>query len=212
MGATAFISVFVQGVMGRSALVAGLVLTTPSVTWVIGSISGGWMMLRSSYRATIVMGAVLLLTGGIIMVLLDANSGPLIAGLGVGLVGIGMGLTTNTYTVSTQGSVGWAQRGVATSTINFMRQVGQAAGAAIFGGTINAELAKHGASADVVDRILNPALRRTLPNDLLGTLSGAIATGLNHVYWITLALGLGVMATALLLPPRLNARLDTERR
>jgi EmrB/QacA subfamily drug resistance transporter len=212
MGATAFISVFVQGVMGRSALVAGLVLTTPSVTWVIGSISGGWMMLRSSYRATIVMGAVLLLTGGIIMVLLDANSGPLIAGLGVGLVGIGMGLTTNTYTVSTQGSVGWAQRGVATSTINFMRQVGQAAGAAIFGGTINAELAKHGASADVVDRILNPALRRTLPNNLLGTLSGAIATGLNHVYWITLALGLGVMATALLLPPRLNARLDTERR
>lgn len=30
MGATAFISVFVQGVMGRSALTAGLVLTTPS--------------------------------------------------------------------------------------------------------------------------------------------------------------------------------------
>jgi len=212
MGATAFISVFVQGVMGRSALVAGLVLTTPSVTWVMGSISGGWMMLSFSYRGTIVAGALLLLTGGIIMVLLDAGSGPLIAGTGVGLVGIGMGFTTNTYTVSTQGSVGWAQRGVATSTINFMRQLGQAAGAAIFGGTINAELAKHGASADIVDKIMNPALRRSLPNDMLGTLSGAIATGLNHVYWITLALALAVMATALLLPPRLNARLDTQRR
>lgn len=168
------------------------------------------MMLRSSYRATIVTGGLLLVAGGIIMVMLDANSGPLIAGTGVGLVGIGMGLTTNTYTVSTQGSVGWAQRGVATSTMTFMHQVGQAAGAAIFGGTINAELTKHGASADIVNRIMNPALRRTIPSDMIGTLAGAIATGLNHVYWITLTLGLAVMMTALLLPPRLNARLDPQ--
>jgi hypothetical protein len=145
-------------------------------------------------------------------VTLNAESGPLIAGAGVGLVGIGMGLTTNTYTVSTQGSVGWAQRGVATSMMTFMRQVGQAAGAAIFGGTINAELAKHGASADIVDRIMNPALRRSIPTEMLGTLSGAIETGLNHVYWITLGLAFAVVTTALLLPPQLNARLDTERR
>jgi MFS family permease len=198
--------------MGRSALVAGLVLTTPSVTWVIGSMSGGWMMLRFSYRATIVMGGLVLLAGGIIMVMLDADSGPMIAGIGVGLVGIGMGFTTNTYTVSGQGSVGWTQRGIATSMMMFMRQVGQAAGAAIFGGTINAELLKHGASADIVDRILNPVLRRTIPSDQLGTLSGANETGLNHVYWITLALALAVVMTALLLPPRLNARVDTQQR
>ena len=210
MGATAFVSIFVQAVMGRSALTAGLVLTTPSVTWVIGSVSSGRMMLRHSYRATIATGGLLLLAGGIIMVMLDGDSGPLVAGIGVGLVGIGMGLTTNTYTVSAQGSVGWAQRGIATSTMMFMRQVGQAAGAAIFGGTINAELLKHGASADVVDRIMSPALRRTIPTDMLGTLASAIETGLNHVYWITLALALAVMLTALLLPPRLNARLDTQ--
>jgi EmrB/QacA subfamily drug resistance transporter len=212
MGATAFVSVFVQGVMGRSALIAGLVLTTPSVTWVIGSMSGGWMMLRSSYRTTIVVGGLVLLAGGIVMVMLDADSGPLMAGLGVGLVGVGMGFTTNTYTVSTQGSVGWTQRGMATSMMMFMRQVGQAAGAAIFGGTMNAELAKHGASADTVDRIMSPALRATIPTDTLTTLAGAIETGLNHVYWITLALAFAVMMTAFLLPPRLNARLDTQRR
>jgi MFS family permease len=212
MGATAFVSVFVQGVMGRSALVAGLVLTTPSVTWVIGSVSGGWMMLRSSYRASIVSGGLVLLAGGIVMVTLNAESGPFIAGAGVGLVGIGMGFTTNTYTVSTQGSVGWAQRGVATSMMTFMRQVGQAAGAAIFGGTMNAELARHGASPDIVDRIMNPVLRRTIPSDQLGTLADAIETGLNHVYWITLVLAFAVVMTALLLPPRLNARLDTQQR
>jgi len=57
---------------------------------------------------------------------------------------------------------------------------------------------------------MSPALRRTIPTDMLGTLASAIETGLNHVYWITLALALAVMLTALLLPPRLNARLDTQ--
>ena len=212
MGATAFVSLYVQGVMGRSALIAGLVLTTPSVTWVLGSASGGWIMLRVSYRACIFAGGVLLLAGGIIMVLLDPSFGPLIAGAGVGLVGIGMGLTANTYTVATQGSVGWAQRGVATSVISFTRQVGQALGAAIFGGTINAELAKHGAGADIVDRIMSPALRQTIPRDIIGTLAGAIATGLNHVYWITLGFAAAVVATAFLLPRHLSPRVDVERR
>jgi hypothetical protein len=178
---------------------------------VIGSTSGGWLMLRSSYRSTTIAGGTLLVAGGIVMVLLRPGIGPWVAGLGVGLIGIGMGLITNTYTVSTQGAVGWSQRGVATSTISFMRQLGQSIGAAIFGGTINAELAKHSAGADVVDRIMNPALRRAIPSDLIGTLADAIATCLNHVYWITLGLGFAVMATAYLMPPRLGPRLDAER-
>lgn len=211
MGATAFVSLYIQGVMGESAFVAGLVITTPSVTWVIGSASGGWLMLKSSYRSTTLIGAIVLVAGGIIMVLLEPGVGPLIAGLGVGLTGIGMGLTTNTYTVSTQGAVSWAQRGVATSTISFTRQLGQSIGAAIFGGTINAELAKHSAGADIVDRVMNPALRSAMPSDLLATLADAIATGLNHVYWITLALCLAVMATGYMLPARLSPRLDAER-
>ena len=212
MGATAFVSLYVQGVMGESAFIAGLVLTTPSVTWVIGSASGGWLMLRSSYRSTTIAGGGLLVAGGIVMVLLQPGVAPWVAGLGVGLIGIGMGLITNTYTVSTQGAVGWSQRGVATSTISFMRQLGQSIGAAIFGGTINAELAKHSAGADIVDRIMNPALRRAIPSDLIGKLADAIATGLHHVYWITLGLAFAVMATAYLLPPRLSPRLDAERR
>jgi EmrB/QacA subfamily drug resistance transporter len=211
MGATAFVSLYVQGVMGESAFIAGLVLTTPSVTWVIGSASGGWLMLRSTYRWTTVVGGGLLVAGGIVMVLLQPGVGPWIAGIGVGLIGIGMGLTTNAYTVSTQGAVGRSQRGVAISTISFMRQMGQSIGAAIFGGTINAELVKHNAGADIVDRIMNPALRSGTPSELIATFANAIATGLNHVYWITLALGFAVMASAYLLPPRLNPRFDIER-
>jgi MFS family permease len=206
MGSSAFLSLFVQGVMGRSALIAGIVLMTPSVSWPIGSTLGGWLMLRTSYRATTAMGSVPLVVGSLLLVLLDPASGPVLAGVGAALIGIGMGLTNNTFTVAIQGSVGWAQRGVATSTMSFMRQVGQAIGAAVFGGTINAELANQGASADIVDRIMDPMLRKTIAAEAIAPLTEAIAHGLHHVYIITSVLCLVVLATAAMLPARLNPR------
>ncbi|HZT52278.1 MAG TPA: MDR family MFS transporter [Stellaceae bacterium] len=210
MGSSAFLSLYVQGVMSRSALVAGIVLMTPSVAWPIGSSSGGWLMLRTSYRATIAIGCVPLLVGSMLLVLLDRGSGPALAGIGAALIGIGMGLTNNTYTVAIQGSVGWAQRGVATSTLSFMRQVGQAIGAAVFGGTINAEVASQGASPDIVDRIMNPATRDTIAADAIAPLTEAIAHGLHHVYIITSVLCVAVLTTALLLPARLSPRQHTQ--
>jgi EmrB/QacA subfamily drug resistance transporter len=204
MGSSAFLSLYVQGVMGRSAIIAGIVLMTPSVTWPIGSSSGGWIMLRTSYRTTCAIGAVPLIAGSLIMVALDPASGPLLAGIGAGLIGVGMGLTNNTFTVAIQGSVGWAQRGIATSTMSFMRQVGQALGAAVFGGTINAALATQGAGSDIVDRIMDPVLRRGIAAEEIAPLTTAIAHGLHVVYLITAALCLVVLGTALLLPPGLN--------
>ncbi|HUK59107.1 MAG TPA: MDR family MFS transporter [Stellaceae bacterium] len=204
MGATAFVSLYVQGVMGRGALLAGLVLMTPSVTWPIGSISGGWMMLKTSYRATTLVGTLPLLLGCALMIALSPASGALIATCGVGFIGIGMGLTNNTYTVAIQGSVDWSQRGVATSTMSFMRQVGQSVGAAVFGGTVNAELADAGAGADMVDRIMDPAQRAAISATALKPATQAVAAGLHSVYLITALLALSVLATALLLPKGLS--------
>jgi EmrB/QacA subfamily drug resistance transporter len=204
MGATAFVSLYVQGVMGRGALLAGLVLMTPSVTWPIGSISGGWMMLRTSYRATTLFGTLPLLLGCVLMIVLSPASGALIAACGVGFIGIGMGFTNNTYTVAIQGTVDWSQRGVATSTMSFMRQVGQSVGAAVFGGTVNAQLAGAGAGADMVDRIMDPVQRAAISDAALQPLTQAVAAGLHSVYLITALLALSVLATALLLPKGLS--------
>lgn len=211
MGSTAFLSLYVQGVMGRSAVIAGIVLMTPSVTWPIGSASGGWLMLRTSYRVTAVMGAAPLVAGSVLIIALDPTRGPLLAGIGAALIGIGMGLTSNTFTVAIQSSVGWAQRGVATSMISFMRQVGQALGAAVFGGTINAHLAREGAGADIVDRIMDPGLRRTLAPEAVAPLTRAIAAGLHDVYIIIGLLALGVLATAFVLPRGLNPLREARR-
>jgi len=204
MGATAFLSLYIQGVMGRSAVLAGLLLMTPSLAWPIGSSAGGWIMLKTSYRATTLIGTAPLILGCALMVLLNPASAVLVAGFGVAFVGIGMGLTNNTYTVAIQGSVDWNQRGVATSTMSFMRQTGQSIGAAVFGGTINAQLADTGAGADITDRIMDPAFRHTISSETIAPLTQAIAAGLHHVYLITAVLALLVLATALMLPKGLS--------
>ena len=211
IGATAFLSLYVQGVMGRSAIVAGLVLMAPSVSWPIGSTLGGWLMLRTSYRTTAALGAAPLLVGCIIMIALDPSRGPLAAWIAASLIGIGMGFTNNTFTVATQGSVGWAQRGVATSTLSFARIVGQSIGAALFGGTINAALSGQNASSDVIDRIMDPTLRRTLAASDIWPLTQAIAQGLHNVYLITVVLTLVVLAMAMVLPAGLGPASDQRR-
>lgn len=211
IGATAFLSLYVQGVMGRSAITAGLVLMTPSVSWPIGSSFGGWMMLRSSYRATAALGALPLLIGAVMMIALHPGVGMLPAWIAAAFVGIGMGLTNNTFTVAIQGNVAWTQRGIATSTMSFARIVGQSIGAALFGGTINAELAKQHAPESIVDRIMDPALRQTLAARDLAPLTRAIAEGLHNVYVITAVLVVMVLAMAMVLPAGLGPRSDPHR-
>ena len=59
--------------------------------------------------------------------------GALWAAIGCVLIGLGLGFTNNTYLVSVQSSVGWHERGIATSSNLFARLMGQSLGAAIFG-------------------------------------------------------------------------------
>ena len=59
------------------------------------------------------------------------------AGTGAALNGIGMGFCNTAFIVSTQASVGWNERGMATSSIMFMRMVGSSVGASVFGTIVN---------------------------------------------------------------------------
>jgi EmrB/QacA subfamily drug resistance transporter len=92
MGTTAFLPLYVQGVMGRSALVAGFALTAISIGWPIGSAVAGRMMARASYRTTAAVGGVFVFLGALMMMLLDPSRGALWAGLGAALTGFGFGI------------------------------------------------------------------------------------------------------------------------
>ncbi len=203
MASTTFLPAYIQGVMGMSPLIAGFTLTVGSVTWILGSLSGGRIMLRWSYRTATGIGGVFLVSGIGMLIALDPARGALWAACGTGLVGIGMGLTQNTYTVATQSCVDWGQRGIATSLIAFNRMLGQTVGTAIYGGIVNLTVAGL-LGGDAVSRIMDPALRRSLDPSHLGPVMDAVAEAIRNVYLVAGLFVLVILAAGFLLPKGLG--------
>ena len=205
MASSVFLSIYVQVVMGRAASVAAWVLMAMSVSWTLGSLGGGRLMLRTSYRTAVGMGGVWLLPGVLVLILLDPARGPIWAAAGGFLIGIGLGFMNNTFTVAVQASADFRQRGVATSSTVFMRIMGQTVGSAAYGGILNVGLAGHvSAGSDVVNRLMDPALRRSLPESAVAPFIAAVAGALHNVYLIEGAVALIALSTALCLPAGLS--------
>ena len=151
IGLTAFLPMYVQGVLGRSALVAGFALTMMVLGWPIGSTVAARNFSRFGLRATLLFGAALLPGGALAFVLLRPGMSPLVAGLGSVVMGLGMGFLSTSAIVIIQGTVGWAERGAATASNIFSRNLGSTLGATVLGGVLNISLAHRGGGAAAVD-------------------------------------------------------------
>jgi Na+/melibiose symporter-like transporter len=212
MGVTAFLPTYVQGVMGGSAKSAGLVLTALSVAWTLGSIVAGRVMIRASYRVAAIIGGVALVAGAVALIALSPPRGVGWASAGATLVGVGMGFCNTTFIVAIQASVAWGERGVATSSAMFMRIVGQALGAASFGAILNLGVRRYApGAADMINRLMDPALRQGLSAEQVARLSDAIARALHEVYLSAALLSALTIVLALWLPAGFSPAQHTRR-
>jgi EmrB/QacA subfamily drug resistance transporter len=201
MGIAAYLTTYVQGVMGRSPTIAGLVVCTELGFWTFGSIGSGRLMLRTSYRTAGAVGGLLIVAGCAMLIAMTPASGPLWAATAASIIGVGMGFCVNVYVVSLQASVGWSERGAATSLNMFMRIIGQAIGAALFGGILNLGIARYlPEGSDAVNRLLDPATRDNLEPGLQALLTQAIAGALHQVYWLGGLFAVAIFALTLFLP------------
>ena len=203
IAASAFLPAYVQGVMGETPLIAGYVVSITSVTWMVGSAAGSRIMLRSSYRAATVIGSAIVIVGAAFLITLQPGYGPLWAGAGTALTGLGMGLFQNTFFLAAQAAVGRDQRGTATASTLFARILGQSVGSALFGGIVNLSLADR-IGGNAVNRIMDPALRDNFPPSEIAPLMAAIAAALHNVYLVTGALALVGLAVTWALPRGLS--------
>ncbi len=205
MGVSAFLPTYVQGAMGRSATAGGLVLGMMSVTWAVASFFGGRLMVRTSYRFTAVLGTLSLIAGSAVLVGLTPARGVLWASTGSLLIGIGMGLCNTTFIVSIQAAVPWHQRGAATSSCMFLRFAGSSLGAAAFGAVLNLTmLSAWPESVHMVDRLLDPVDRATLPIAELERLVDLVALALHNAYLLGGILSVVALILAVLLPAKLS--------
>jgi MFS family permease len=205
MAVGGYLPTYVQGAMGGSVLAAGLVLGASSISWALASFAAGRLMVRTSYRLVAVIGGSSLVAGSLLLATLEPGRGLAWAATGSFVIGIGMGFCNTAFVVSIQASVGWTERGVATSSYMFMRIVGQSVGAAVFGAVLNFGLSRYAPeAADLVNQLLDPGLRRSLGSAELAHLGQAIASSLHLVYIIAGLAAVVTLALACALPAALS--------
>ncbi|HXT06184.1 MAG TPA: MDR family MFS transporter [Roseiarcus sp.] len=205
MCVVAFLPTYIQGVMARSATVAGVILATHSVSWSTGSIISGRVMGATSYRTSGAIGALGLIAGTALLIGLDPSSTLPHLAVAAVLIGLGMGFCNQTFLVAIQSSVGWQERGIATASTLFSRTIGQSLGAALGGAILNFGVAHLvGDSDEALNRLLEPSRRAGIAADALPRLIEAITTSLHTIYIIAGVLAVLALAAAWLIPGRLR--------
>ena len=201
IGLTAFLPMYVQGVLRQSALIAGLTLTLMVLGWPIGATTAARSFVRFGLRPVLLVGATLLPLGAIAFVALGSDTSPLVAACGSVVMGLGMGFLSTAAIVIIQDSVSWAQRGAATASNIFARNLGSTLGATALGAVLNYRLA-HPASGPTVS---SDELRRLLDDPAsLGAGGDAIRDGLQHAlhgtFWTVFAVAVLTLLLSLLVP------------
>ncbi|MEZ0326924.1 MAG: MDR family MFS transporter [Fimbriimonas sp.] len=204
IGITGFLAIYVQGVMGRSATIAGLALTMMAVGWPIASTLAKRFYRAIGVRGTLRLGSGLIIVGAAVFPFMSPGASPVMAGTGSMITGFGMGLLVMTCVILIQSSVGWSQRGSATASNVFARTLGNTLGAAILGSVLNLGVLAYvdplgrRASAEQMRTLLEHRETGGARNHEL--LVGALNHGLHLTYWCVLAFAVLTFALSLFIP------------
>ncbi len=187
-GAIFFLPVFVQGVIGNSVTNSGAILVPMLVAMVVTSIGSGQFISRTGrYKVPLLLGLVFMGAGFFVLTTLDEHATNQVVVEAMVLIGLGLGVTMQTYTLVVQNSVSRADMAVATSATQLSRSIGAAVGLAVLGTILTqglassiakyipaAALAKFQASGSTANAsaVFDPTQLTHLP--------AAIATGIRH--------------------------------
>jgi len=203
MGLTVFLPMYVQIVLGRSPIVAGFALTTMILGWPLGATIAAHTFHRFGLRNTLIAGSVLEPLGALCFVLLTPQSSPLLAAFGSAVMGFGMGLLSTSCLVLIQEAAGATERGSATASNLFARNLGSALGATVFGVVVNLGLAGTSVSgrvtADDLKRLLEASGNGSSSSQqLVATLNSALHT----MFTAMLVVSSLIVVVALFVPNR----------
>ena len=209
-GASSFIPIFVQGGQGGTAADVARVLPLLTIGWPVGAGIGGRFLLRVGFRRTALAGMALVAVAQIGFLMLDRESSTLFAAASMTLLGLGFGFSSVGFTISVQNSVGWADRGVATASLQFFRSIGGSVGVAIMG-TIMAfrmqpllEQYRLAGVTGGASALLNPGARGALPSEVLAALQLGMTEAVHTAFWVMAVAALAGLVAVLWFPKDLR--------
>lgn len=201
MGLTTFLPMYVQGVLHRSPVVAGLTLTMMMLGWPAGATLAARSFHRFGLRRILICGSVFLPVGAVVFVLLTPASSPVFAAAGSLVMGFGMGIASVSSLVLIQEIVEPLQRGSATASNLFSRNLGSTLGATMFGAVLNYGLTH----AKGIGVVTSDQLRRVLetPPSSVGNDAAirlALQQSLHLTFSAMLVTALAIVFSTLLVP------------
>jgi EmrB/QacA subfamily drug resistance transporter len=204
-GVLSFLPLFAQTVLGVSATSAGQILTPLMLGLLFASLVGGRWVVRAGYRPATFAGMGSSLVGLALLTRLGIHSTRVEISVYMIFLGIGMGLVGVTGVLAAQNSVKRAQLGVATSSINFSRQMGGAVGVAIVGSVVNTGLVSRlnhafpGANVSA-SSVFSPGAKQELSPGVLHAVRLAFAGALHQAFLACLVIGIVALLSSFLMP------------
>lgn len=204
IGITTFLPMYVLVVLGRSSVVAGLALTMVMLGWPLGATLTSRTFHRVGLWRLVLIGSALMPLGALAFALLRPGSSPVLAGVGSFVIGLGMGVLSLSSLIVIQEAVEAPQRGVATASNIFARNLGSALGATFFGAIFNFGLSRANdgtmISEDQLHRLLQGTHGREIATVADTSLRNALAGSLQFTFLVMLVMTLGIVVLALVLP------------
>ncbi|MDB5512230.1 MAG: major facilitator superfamily 1 [Enterovirga sp.] len=200
IGLTTFLPMYVQGVMRQTPVVAGLALTVMVLGWPVGATFAARSFARFGLKPLLAVGAALVPTGAVAFLMLTPEMPPALAGAGSLVMGLGMGLLSTSSIVLIQEIVSWSERGSATASNLFSRNLGSTLGAAVFGAVLNHGLARPGATSPIGSEELQKVLASGQGSAALDGARALLQGALHNTFWAVFLISCGAAAVALLVP------------
>ena len=194
-GAVIFLPLFLQVVTGVSATNSGLLLLPLTAGIVTGSVGSGRIISHTGrYRAWPIGGLALAAVGMSLLSTMSARTPVTHSSVYMILMGLGVGAAMQVTVLVVQNAADYRDLGVATSAVQFFRQMGGSFGVAVFGAIMNARLAAElprrvpaavlAAVGGDVTRLLNsPAAIRELPPDVALGITSSVEVAIQSVFW-----------------------------
>ncbi|WP_328522347.1 MDR family MFS transporter [Kribbella sp. NBC_00359] len=216
LGGVTYLPTYLQFVHGASATESGLQMLPLVGGLLVASVVVGQFISKTGrYRLFPIVGTVLIGVGLFLLSLMDNQTSYVVTAGFMIVLGVGVGLCMPVPTVVVQSTVDYADLGVATSGVSFLRTMGSSFGVAVFGSIYAHQLPVHlaeavrttGADPQVVTTVDGV---RSLPDSVRPAVTAAYADSLHVVFlWAVPVAALGFLVALMLkeVPLRETARM-----
>ena len=200
----AFLPLFIQGAMGRTAAELGLVMVPLSLGWSAGALLCGLFVNRLGEKVAALFGATLMFVTIALTLTFNSDTGLFYFSMVVCPIGIGMGFVSVSTLLKVQNSLHESDLGIATSSQQFARTLGGTIGIGFSGALVShyihqsmssllnsplrSEISPNTAShlSQNLQEFLRPEIIKSLSSTAVAAIRTSIGKGVEAVFWTAL--------------------------